>query len=413
MNRSTSVFTSLFCWAAALGCLLCPWSARAEEPEAEAAVAPCPWRGFRIEEPGSGAELRIRGTLQSDALFFLRDRNDQNDRFEIRRGRISITGKMGIFAFRIDPQFTPGSVVLLDAYVDVQLLDQALVLRSGKMKIPLGVELNQPVTTLILPERGLSTLLVPSRDIGAELMGDIGEGALSVSAGIFGGAADGVAPEGNTDDHMDGAAGLWFWPLHAFDLPEAGKLGLGVAGSFGWEQGNEDNSGLGRYRTVGRDTFARYGDDVLADGRRYRINPQLMWYWQSLGILAEYVESAQRVRSPTAVHTLRNQAWMAGASYVLTGEDAAYGGVTPSHSWGAFELAARYSELYLDEQARTQGFVSETTPKLARSIGGSVNYWANAIMRAQLAFEQTRFRAWTGRPRPKENALFARLQISL
>jgi len=57
----------------------------------------------------------------------------------------------------------------------------------------------------------------------------------------------------------------------------------------------------------------------------------------------------------------------------LTGEDAACGGVTPSHGWGAFELAARYSELYLDDEARTQGFVSETTPRLTRSIGGSVN----------------------------------------
>ena len=413
MNRSISnPLPWIGCAIVALG-LACPLVARAQPSEKSPSAQPSPWRGFRIKEPESGAELRIRGLIQSDAVFFLHDRNEQSDRFEIRRGRIALSGKMGAFAFRVEPQFTPGSVVLLDAYLDAQLLGEALALRSGKMKTPLGVELNQPVSALILPERGLSTSLVPNRDIGAQVMGELDQGLFSYAVGVFGGAADGVTPEGNVDDHMDGAGGIWLRPFHALSMPELDQLGVGFAATLGWERGSEDDSGLGRYRTVGRDTYARYQEDALADGRRYRINPQMKWYWQSLGVLAEYVLSVQRVRSPIAVRTLENQAWMAGATYVLTGEDATYGGVTPNHSWGAFELSARYSELYLDEQARARGFVSETTPKLARSWGGSLNYWANAVVRTQLAFERTRFRAWTGTARPAENALLVRFQVSL
>ena len=53
--------------------------------------------------------------------------------------------------------------------------------------------------------------------------------------------------------------------------------------------------------------------------------------------------------------TLQNQAWEVVGSYVLTGEDASYTGVKPrtdlnfrEHTWGAFQLVARYGQMTFD-----------------------------------------------------------------
>ena len=55
---------------------------------------------------------------------------------------------------------------------------------------------------------------------------------------------------------------------------------------------------------------------------------------------------------------LDNESWQAAVSYVLTGENASYRSVSPAQSfdltkgtWGAFEVAARYSELNVDKDA--------------------------------------------------------------
>lgn len=372
------------------------------------------WRGFRLQAPELDAELRIRGLVQADAVFLIDDDNEQNNRFEIRRGRIAISGKIGrFFGFRVEPQFTPGNVVLLDAYVDARLVDDALVLRAGKMKTPLGIEMLQSVSVLILPERGLSTSLVPNRDIGVQFLGELGDGLFDYAIGVFGGAPDRATPDGNVDDNVDLAGRVFVQPFHTTSMAALRNVGIGLAGSWGIERGAEADSGLARYRTVTRDTYARYEDGVVADGQRFRINPQLWWYWGPLGVLGEYVYSAQRVRSDSAVQTLGNQAWTVGASYVLTQEDATYGGVAPSRPWGAFELAGRYGELHFDEQAFTQGFLSASRPSVVRAWGVALNYWANAVVRAQVAFEQTRFEAYMGEARSPENALFTRLQVSL
>jgi phosphate-selective porin OprO/OprP len=386
-----------------------------EVAAAPAAAPPPPgkWPGFRIQLPELSSELRVRGLLQCDALFFVKDDRDQNDRFEIRRVRLTLDGKIGErVAFRLQPQWSPGSVVLLDAYADVGIVGDALVLRAGKQKTPLGIEMLQAASATILPERGLASALVPNRDIGVQLFGEVAGGVLSYAVGVGTGAADQGRPEGNIDDHFDVYGRVFVQPFRGGQLGALRDLGVGVAGSWGKETGGTSDSGLGRYRTGARDTIAQFAEGVVADGTRWRLNPQLWWYAGAFGLLADYVYSEQEVRGETETRAVGNHAWTAGATYVLTQEKASYKGVSPARRWGALELALRYGELHVDRDAIDAGLLRTGAPSVARSWGASLNYYLHAAVRAQLAFEQTRYDVPAGGDRAPENALTLRLQVS-
>ena len=97
---------------------------------------------------------------------------------------------------------------------------------------------------------------------------------------------------------------------------------------------------------------------TVSDGSHWRASPQGYYYTGPFGVLAEYVFSSQRVRRAAETARLGTRAWQVATSYVLTGEDSSYRGVTPrsafdpsSGSWGAFELTARVNQLTLDDDA--------------------------------------------------------------
>jgi phosphate-selective porin OprO/OprP len=379
-------------------------------PEATLASAEPPrWRGFRLVDEAHDAELRIRGLLQADGVFLLGDASPS--RFEVRRARITLDAKLGRFALRIQPQWTPGGVALLDGYIDARVRD-ALILRAGKMKTPLGLEMAQSISALIFPERGLTTSLVPTRDLGVQAFGKVAGGILTYAIGVFDGAADGATPDGNIGESFDLAGRVFVEPFRATSIAPLAQLGIGVAGGWGLERGAVTESGLGVYRTITRATYLRYEDGVFADGARFRVNPQLWWYWGPLGLLGEYVYSSQEVRGGAEAARIGDQAFTVVGSYLLTQESASYAGVTPSRSLGAFELDARYDQLDLDDEAIAAGFVAADSPTVVRTWGVGLSYWASTIVRGTLAFNRTTFDG-QGAVRAPENALILRIQAQL
>jgi phosphate-selective porin OprO/OprP len=272
--------------------------------------------------------------------------------------------------------------------------------------------MTQPIAALIFPERGLTTSLVPTRDLGVQAFGEVAGGVLAYAFGVFDGATDGATPDGNLGESFDLAGRVFVEPFRATSIAPLAKIGIGVAGGWGLEHGTATESGLGVYRTVTRATYLRYEDGGFADGARFRVNPQLWWYWGPLGLLGEYVYSSQRVRGPTETARIGNQAFTVVGSYVLTQESASYTGVTPRRSLGAFELNARYDQLDLDDEAIAAGFVAADSPTLVRTWGVGLSYWATAVVRATLAFNRTTFDG-PGAVRAPENALFLRAQAQL
>jgi len=148
--------------------------------------------------------------------------------------------------------------VLFDAYGDVSLTP-AFAVRLGKFKPPVGLERLQSATDIAFAERGLPTNLVPNRDIGVQLGGDIHTGVLTYAVGVFNGVTDLGNGDGDLNDSKDLDARVFLQPITTGSLK---GLGIGIAGTTGTEQGGLSgttlSSGLPAYRSAGQQTVFRY-----------------------------------------------------------------------------------------------------------------------------------------------------------
>jgi phosphate-selective porin OprO/OprP len=279
-------------------------------------------------------------------------------------------------------------------------------------------------------ERSLATDLVPNRDLGVEFHGEVLGGAVSYALGVFSGGTDYSGTTVNIPSQDDKAfeGRLFFQPWKNTGVNPLRGLGFGVAGSYLADH-PQTNSATGLtpgYTTDGQQKFFSYNAGVNANGAGWRVSPQAYYYYGPLGMLGEYVASDQQVASTAKSADLHNTAWEITGSWVLTGEDAAYDGVTPRHpfdprtgGWGAWQLVARYASLNVDNKAFTDGFASA-----AKSADGAnawavgLNWYLNRNVRADLSFSHTIFDGFTGKASPgtvpaqAENVLFSRLQIA-
>ena len=111
-------------------------------------------------------------------------------------------------------------------------------------------------------------------------------------------------------------------------------------------------------------------------------------------------------------------------SWLLTGEAATYKQVAPINSfdprngrWGAFELAARVSQVHIDHDVFQDGFASQAggSTSKATAYTGGINWYLNRNFKLQLNWEHTEFGQklpLQGAERGSEDALLTQFQIS-
>ncbi|HYN27979.1 MAG TPA: porin, partial [Burkholderiales bacterium] len=119
---------------------------------------------------------------------------------------------------------------------------------------------------------------------------------------------------------------------------------------------------------------------------------------------------------------VENDAWQVLLSWVVSGGDASFRGVTPKNSfdwaagtWGALELVVRYSELNIDGDAFTAGLLSlNSSARKAEDVGVGVNWYLNRNVKLQLNYDETTFEggAAAGADRIDEKVLFTRVQLA-
>jgi phosphate-selective porin OprO and OprP len=381
--------------------------------------------GFFLGRPDT-FQVRLRGLAQIDGrAYFDTGTTPIPDQFVLRRMRPILEGTFGNFVdFRIMPDFGGGQAIVQDALIDVRPW-RWLALRAGKFKAPVGLERLQNDAQMPFLERGLPSNLVPDRDIGASLHGDVGGGILLYEVGIYNGGPDGSNnPDGDINDGKDGVFRVFSHPLRFLKKDAVKNLGVGFGASYGKQHGTAANTGLAPIRTAGQIAFFNYSTGVIAISDRYRLSPQLYYYIGPVGILAEYVRSSTTVTSDISTTyprvTLTHQAFQVEASFVVTaGDKATYAGVHPKRpiargtkGFGALDVAARFGALYTDPAAFPM-FADET--KSARSAlewAVQVNWYPTDYLRAGVFFARTTFDrgAAMGDRRP-ENALIGRLQV--
>ncbi|HEX4966424.1 MAG TPA: porin [Thermoanaerobaculia bacterium] len=381
--------------------------------------------GFSIKSADGAYRLRVGGYVQFDSRFFLDDKQKPNiDTFTLRRVRPILEGTVAkIFDFRIMTDFGGGQTVLQDAYLEGRF-NPAFRVRAGKFKPPVGLERLQSGADLLFVERSLPTNLVPNRDLGVQIAGDLAGGIASYQLGVFNGVVDGGIADADTNSEKDVAARLFFQPFIQAGGPLK-SLGFGIAGTSGDQSGTAAAPGLPSYKSPGQVTVFSYRSDgtaantTIASGSHVRIVPQAYLYSGPFGLLAEYASSRQDVTRGTVSRELDHRSWQAAASWVITGGVPTYRAVDPkvvfdpaAHTWGAWEIKVRYSKLDIDPATFPVFANPASAIRSESALAAGLNWYLNRNVRLLFDYERTKFDGgFTTGDREDEKIFFSRFQI--
>lgn len=377
--------------------------------------------GITIRSNDQNFLLRIGIDMQVDNRTFPGESSvPLTDQVLIRRARPALSGTVYKYVdFYFRPDFGQGTTVLYEAYMQLNYFSQAN-LRVGKFKPPVGLERLQSDDDTSFIERGLPTLLVPSRDIGYQVSGDVVKSRASYTVGVFNGVPDNSLSDTSPSDHRDYAARIFLTPF----LPDAKSPLNGLGFGIGASSGNDDGIALPSYKTFGQNTFFSFASGVTAMGHRTRLAPQAYYYNGPFGLLAEYTVAEEGLQKGTVRRDIAFRSWQVQASYLLTGDKKGFTTLTPrknfdpkNHSWGAVELAARTGDFSVEQGFFNYGFGTvATSPRDAREWVCGVNWYLNRAVRVSADYGYTKFgggaTAALGGNRPLERAILQRFQIN-
>ncbi len=381
--------------------------------------------GFSISSADKSYRLRIGGYAQADGRFFYDDPANSGliDTFTVRRARLKLDGTLGKYVdYRLSPEFGNGSVSLFDAFADLKFKPWA-VFRGGKFKGPVGLEELAEDTDLTFIERSLVSDILPNRDVGFMLHGDLG-GRFTYQAALLNGAPDGtnlVDADNNKAKDVDGR--VFFTPFAKNGPAAVRGLGFGLGVTSGRANGTTANGALPTYKsTAGLQSFFTYVPTATAAGSRIRYSPQLYYYNGPFGFMGEYVEEFQVVANAGVSQEFNNRAFQGTVSWVITGDKKTYRSVTPKRklgeyklvpTTGAWEIAGRYTQLDVDPNAFNLGYAnSATAAQTAHAWGVALNWYLNKNLKLAANYEQTDFDkgAITG-DRATEKTFLQRVQV--
>jgi phosphate-selective porin OprO/OprP len=376
---------------------------------------------FTIRSGDGNFVLRLGADFQIDNRTFPGESLvPLTDQILIRRARPTISGTLYKYVdFYVRPDFGQGQVVLYEAYTQLNYFSR-FNLRVGKFKPPVGLERLQSDDDTNFIERGLPTLLVPSRDIGYQLSGDIIKSRVTYAVGVFNGVPDNGLSDASVSDHRDYAARIFLTPFQPETKSPLSGLGVGIGAS----SGSVDGLTLPAYKTLGQNTFFTFASGVTSAGHRTRLAPQAYYYLGPFGVLTEYTLAEEGFQKGNVRRDIALRSWQVQASYLLTGEKKVFGTLVPkkafdphNHGWGAFELAVRVGDFSVERGIYNYGFASPTaSPRRAHEWVGGVSWYLNRMLRISLDYGNTNFgggaTAANGGNRPSERVLLNRFQVN-
>ncbi len=381
--------------------------------------------GLVISSPDKQYQLKMRGYIQADSRNYNGNNNNTNvDQFLIRTAQPIVEGKFGnYFDSRLMLDFGNNQTRLLDAYGDFTPYSWAN-LRIGKFKAPIGLERWESESDTLFVERGMTTNLVPFRDIGFEFFGEPVPQTIEYQLAFIDGGVDLGDTTGDTDNAKDITGRVFTHPFRNSDAVQLQNFGIGAAASYGQRNGSTGNTEVtAGYVTISQAkffTFTPASGTAYADGALWRFNPELYWSAGPFGLMSEYVYESQQMTNGAHHATLDNTAWLATVSYVLTGEDAAFEGVVPFHNfdpkngyWGAFEVLARASNLRVDDKTFPFYANLATSAKEAAETTLGFNWYLNYNLKLNADFSRAQFNggAASGGDRQTEKAFVSRAQF--
>ncbi|MGB3808727.1 MAG: porin [Parvibaculum sp.] len=373
--------------------------------------------------------FKFRGQIAADAAVFdnKTGANDFNSGTQLRRARLGIDGTIQsdwLYRLEIDvgnasrDDSATGEVDVKDAYIQYKGIDKT-VFTIGQHKTPNTLEQAIPSTDTLFVESPLFVEAFTNRvtaggDYKAGISAKYSDVNWTATVGVFGenysinggGNTGGTATPVYRDEGWGPAARFTYAPINGVDK----TLHLGVSGY--WRDTGGRTSGL-RFRTgpeISVDS-TRLVDTGNINAKSYSfIGGELAGQYGPIFFQSEYGRtSTNRI----AASDVTFDGGYVQASWVLTGEnreykDGAFNRIKPKNpfslkngTWGAWEIATRYSTLDLNDENIVGG--KETN----YSVG--LNWYPNPYLR--LLVDYVHFDATKGLAQDKGDALVSRVAV--
>jgi phosphate-selective porin OprO/OprP len=327
-------------------------------------------KGLRVRTSDDAFALKVGARMHADASghFDTRAASKADNGTEIRRARLYVSGTLyEDFLYMAEADFADNQVAVKDFLLGYTGLSWG-TFHAGHQKQPFSLAVEMSSNDIPFVERGVDTdLLIPFVDRAIGFRGDFGGDHWYVTGGIYG---DGVPP----DKDEDGNEG-WGSTLRGVWAPikdENKVLHLGARGAFR-EPDNQkvqirsETTHLSNLFTVDTGTLENID-------RVWLVGPEAAFAYGPFSIVGEYYHA---FLDRGDASTLGFDAWHVETTWSLTGESRSssykigsgeFKGLKPAHNfslsregWGAWELAARYAAIDLndgDVRGGSQGVVT-------------------------------------------------------
>ena len=336
------------------------------------------WKdGFYLENPKQQFKLQIGGRIQTDWATYDEESgvgralgltDDIGSGTEFRRARVFMRGQVAEnVKFRAEYDFAGGDTDFNDVYLQFTDVPFANTVTVGHFKEPFSLEELTSANFLTFMERGLPNAFAPARNSGIMLNGNLWEESVTWAIGGFRQTDD--FGDGFGDSDYNVSARLTGSPVYRDEGREV--LHLGLSGSYR-SLSNEPVAFASEPESNLGPDYLDTGD--IASDSVWMLNPELAYVHGPFSLQAEYMFSSVDANSGSDPEFGGYYAYL---SYFLTGEhrnysrsNAAFGRVRPKQNFkrgggpGAWEVAARYSHIDLDDEAISGGELADWTVAL-------------------------------------------------
>jgi phosphate-selective porin OprO/OprP len=351
------------------------------------AAGPSDWKfkwdnGFNLAREDGAFKFKFGGRAQLDGAVISESNGldddlsnapingvGQGNGVEFRRARIFFEGTAyDRLYFRTQYDFAEGDPAFKDVYMGLRGLGPVGSVQIGQFKEPFFLDEQTSSNYITFMERPLGNAFFPDRNVGVMAFNNLAEQRVLWQLGTFRASDDfGQAFSNFSDTEWDVAARLTGLPLWSEDGSRFVHLGAGYVHRFTGENV--------RYRQRPESHLAdRFVDTgVLNASGTNLFDAELAWVHGPFALQSEYTHSL--VNGDDGQKNVGFWGAYGQVSYFLTGEHKVYepeygrfGRVKPKANfdpargeWGAFEIAARYSYLDLDDRSVEGGRLWDVT----------------------------------------------------
>ncbi len=323
--------------------------------------------GLKVETDDGNFQFRAGGRIHLDAAFHDDDTSDLKDGTNFRRARLFVDGVINKdWLFKAQYDFAENSVGAKDLYVKYKPWGMTL----GQFKQPLSLEELTSSNYITFIERASINNLATSRRVGIGY--NTGADNYSFAASVYGRDVG----ENTSDDEGFGIGGRLTYAPWASSIS---ALHLGVAASMENPRLGDDSARFRARPEANVDGSRLIDTGTIADVddiTKYGLEAALVQ--GPFSLQAEYLTAS--VARQNGASDVDLDGYYVFGSWFLTGESRPYnaksgsfGRVKPNSKSGAWELAARYSNLDLSDGTIDGGEMENWT------LG--VNYYMNANAR--------------------------------